>query len=178
MALTLLIGGVRSGKSLLAAELVSCHEVPVTVIVTAEARDEEMETRIERHRAARPAAWTTIEEPVDVEGALRGVPAGSAVLLDCLTLWTSNLIEQELSDEQIEEWARAAAEVAARRDGAVVAVTNEVGSGVVPATPLGRRYADVLGRVNTIWAEVAERSVLVVAGKVLPLVGVEVLFDG
>lgn len=171
MPIVLLIGGARSGKSRLATRLVSRQELPVVVIATAEARDEEMAARIERHRAERPAAWMTIEEPLDLEDALRGVPDGSAVLLDCLTLWVSNLIEHELSDEQIELRAASAAEVAAGRLGAVVAVTNEVGSGVIPTTPLGRRYTDALGRVNTIWAEAAERTLFVVAGKVLPLQG-------
>ena len=169
MALTLLIGGARSGKSRLGAELVSRQEAPVVVIATAEPRDEEMASRIERHRSQRPATWTTVEEAIDLERRLRETPDGSAVLVDCLTLWTSNLIEQELTDDEIEGRASVAAEAAARHTGAVVAVTNEVGSGVVPSTPIGRRYADLLGRVNTVWAEAAERTLLVVAGKVLPL---------
>jgi adenosyl cobinamide kinase/adenosyl cobinamide phosphate guanylyltransferase len=136
-----------------------------------------MAARIERHRAERPTAWTTIEEPVDLERALSDVPSGSAVLLDCLTLWVSNLLEQELTDEQIEARARSAAKTAAQRHGSVVAVTNEVGSGVIPSTAIGRRYTDVLGRVNAIWAEAAQRTALVVAGKVLPLRGREVLLD-
>lgn len=177
MALTLLIGGVRSGKSRLAADLVSRADAPVVVIATGEPRDDEMAARIERHRAERPGAWTTIEEPVDLERALGDVPSGSAVLLDCLTLWVSNLLEQEPADEQIEARAWSAAKAAAQRDGSVVAVTNEVGSGVIASTPIGRRYTDVLGRVNAIWAEAAQRTALVVAGKVLPLQGTGVLLD-
>lgn len=171
MPLTVFIGGARSGKSRLAAELVSRQEAPVVVIATAEARDEEMTSRIERHRAERPAAWTTVEEPIELEAALRDLPDTSAVLIDCLTLWTSNAMEHGLTDDEIGERARSTAGVAAARTGSVVVVTNEVGSGVVPPTAVGRRYTDVLGRVNMIWADAADRALLVVAGKVLRLDG-------
>lgn len=171
MTLTLLIGGARSGKSRLAAELVSGQEGPVVVIATAEARDEEMTARIERHRAERPAAWSTVEEPIDLEAALHRAADGSAILIDCLTLWASNVMEHGMTDDEIEERARSAAAAGAAHDGSVVVVTNEVGSGVIPTTPLGRRYTDVLGRVNMIWSEASDRALLVVAGKVLPLDG-------
>lgn len=166
MALVLLIGGVRSGKSRLAADMAAREGKPVVFIATGEARDEEMAKRIARHRAERPPHWTTIEEPIGLSRWLEAVTDNDVVVIDCLTLWVSNLMEREAD---VEDAARRAAEMAAKRSGLVVAITNEVGSGVVPTSALGRRYAEELGRVNTIWAENADRVWLVVAGKVLPL---------
>jgi len=169
MGLVLLLGGVRSGKSRLAVRLASARGGPVVVIATAEAGDEEMAERIRRHRAERAAEWETVEEPVDLEGALAGVPQEAGVLLDCLTLWVSNLIQRGLSDADIEDRARKVAELAASRRAGTVAVSNEVGAGIVPVNALARRYADILGRVNVIWAEAAESAVLVVAGRAVGL---------
>jgi adenosylcobyric acid synthase len=169
MPLTLLLGGAGAGKSRLAVRLAETWGGPVVVVATAEARDEEMAERIRRHREARPPEWPTIEEPVDLEGALSSVPAEAGALVDCLTLWVSNLMERGLSDADIEDRARKAAELAASRRAETVAVTNEVGAGMVPANALARRYIDVLGRVNAIWAEAAERALLVAAGRAVRL---------
>ena len=166
MTLVVLLGGARSGKSALALELAGGRG---TFLATATAGDEEMAARIERHRGERPAAWTTVEEPVALGAALGSVAADEPVVLDCLSLWVSNLIEAGWDDAAIEREARAVARVAAARAAKTVAVSNEVGSGVVPATALGRRYRDVLGRVNAIWAAEAERALLVVAGRTLEL---------
>jgi adenosyl cobinamide kinase/adenosyl cobinamide phosphate guanylyltransferase len=128
-----------------------------------------MGVRIERHRGERPPEWSTVEAPLDLAGALVAAPEEACVLLDCLTLWTSNALEAGWSDEAV---ARAAAEVAglaAARKAPTVVVSNEVGLGVVPDTPLGRRYRDVHGRVNAIVAAAAERACLVVAGRALEL---------
>ena len=144
MALTLLLGGARSGKSALAE-------------------------RIRRHRGQRPADWRTVEEPFDLETAIANAPAGTYVLVDCLTLWVSNLVEQGLPDEQVGRRARAAADVAAGRPGPTVVVSNEVGSGIVPAEPLARRYRDLLGQVNAVWAAEAGQALLLVAGRAVPL---------
>jgi adenosyl cobinamide kinase/adenosyl cobinamide phosphate guanylyltransferase len=165
MALLLLVGGARSGKSSLAVRLAGEHGVPVVFVATAEARDDEMAERIELHRAERPAAWTTVEEPLRLLDALEAAPAGSCVVVDCLSLWVANLLERGDDLEQ----AAAGAAVAAKRSGPTIAVTNEVGLGVVPATPLGRAYRDVLGRVNALWAAAADESYFVVAGKALRL---------
>ena len=167
MALTLLIGGARSGKSSLAVDIGHRHHaagIPVTYIATASALDDDMAQRIERHRAERPPSWVTIEEPTDLVGALDRVDAGLAVI-DCLTLWTSNLMWREFSDESIQRLAIDTAAVAAARDEPTVVITNEVGLGIHPDTDLGRRYRDVLGRVNQIWAAVADTSLLLVAGR-------------
>jgi adenosyl cobinamide kinase/adenosyl cobinamide phosphate guanylyltransferase len=177
MSLALLIGGARSGKSRLATDFAARSGRPVVVIATGEPRDEEMAARIARHRAERPSEWETLEEPVHLEKALERAPMGAYAIVDCLTLWVSNLIEQGMTDDEVLARARDASGVAARRSGPVVAVTNDVGAGVVPTHPLGRRFRDVLGAVNTIWADAAVRSLYVVAGKLLPLQGADALLD-
>jgi adenosylcobinamide kinase / adenosylcobinamide-phosphate guanylyltransferase len=177
MSLLLLVGGARSGKSRLAAEIASQRTGPVAVIATGEARDDEMAERIRIHRARRPQSWTTIEEPVDLEAALRAVPDEALAVVDCLTLWVSNLIEKGLRDDEIEARARGAASLAAARAGDTVVVTNEVGSGIVPTNALARRYRDLLGNVNSIWAEHSDRSALVVAGQILPLSGLSAIWE-
>ena len=167
MALTVLLGGARSGKSRWAVRLATDTRRPVTFIATGEARDDEMASRIRRHRAERPPDWTTVEEPIHLADALRGVDAGQTVILDCLTLWVSNLLDQELTDDEVRAAATEAAAITARHDGEVIVISNEVGSGIVPMTPLGRRYQDLLGEVNAIWVEGSSRAALVVAGRPL-----------
>jgi adenosyl cobinamide kinase/adenosyl cobinamide phosphate guanylyltransferase len=166
--LTLLVGGARSGKSRTAARLATASGRPVVVIATGEAGDKEMADRIRRHRSERPAGWLTVEEPLDLAKALRTADPASFVIVDCLTLWVANLLGQERTDDEIVATATAAAALAATRDGDCAVVTNEVGMGVIPANPLGRRYADLLGRVNTVWADAADRTFLMVAGRAIP----------
>jgi adenosylcobinamide kinase / adenosylcobinamide-phosphate guanylyltransferase len=168
MSLVVLIGGARSGKSRLAVRLGDTQGARVVFIATAEARDAEMADRIARHRADRPAEWTTVEEPLRLEAALEAAPDEACVIVDCLSLWVANLGERSTADEIVFQ-AAAAADVAARRPGLTIAVTNEVGLGVVPGTPLGRSYRDVLGSVNSAWAERAARTFFVVAGQVQSL---------
>ncbi len=170
MPLTLLIGGARSGKSSLAVDIGHRHHaagLDVTYIATAPALDDDMAERIERHRHERPPAWTTVEEEVDLTAALRS--AAGLVIVDCLTVWTSNLMWRDLSDDEIRRRASQAAVAAAERDQPTVAITNEVGLGVHPETELGRRYRDVLGWVNQSWAQVADPALLLVAGRAVRL---------
>ena len=169
MALTLLLGGARSGKSALAARAAGAWAGPVEVVVTAEARDAEMAARIERHRAERPAGWRTVEAPRELEAALRDADPGALVVVDCLTLWVSNLMELGLDDRRVGELARSAAALAAARPAPTVAVSNEVGAGIVPADALSRRYRDLLGQVNAVWAAAADQALLLVAGRAVPL---------
>ncbi|HEX9712478.1 MAG TPA: bifunctional adenosylcobinamide kinase/adenosylcobinamide-phosphate guanylyltransferase [Actinomycetota bacterium] len=167
--LTVLLGGARGGKSSHAVRLATATGAPVTVIATAEARDDEMRARIASHRSGRPKEWETIEEPLDLTGALAKPADGATVIVDCLTLWVSNLMEAGADDQAVEQRARAAASQAAARDGDTIVVSNEVGFGIVPADPMTRRYRDLLGRVNTIWCEHAESALLLVAGRALRL---------
>lgn len=168
MTLVLLTGGARSGKSRLAVSFGERHDGAVVFLATAEAHDEEMAKRIARHRAERPPHWTTVEEPLALEQAIAAADPAACLLVDCLSLWAANLLAS--ADAQaVERLAASAADSAAARPGRTIAVTNEVGLGVVPVSALGRAYRDVLGRVNAIWAERASAAYLVVAGRVLPL---------
>jgi adenosylcobinamide kinase / adenosylcobinamide-phosphate guanylyltransferase len=170
MPLTFLLGGARSGKSALALRLASEWAGPVVFVATAEARDdEEMSARIARHRLERPPAWTTVEEPLDLTGALAHAPEGACLVVDCLTLWAANALEAGWDDQAIERTAVEAAALAAARTALTVVASNEVGMGIVPAAPLGRAFRDVLGRVNAVFAGEAERAFLVVAGRPLEL---------
>lgn len=164
----MLLGGARSGKSALAVGWGRAHDGPVTFVATGEARDDEMAERIRRHRAARPAAWTTVEAPADPLGAVSGATDGAFVIVDCLTLWVSNLLG-EVEDDELLARADALGAVAAARRAPTVVVTNEVGSGIVPADPATRRYRDVLGGVNTAVVAHAAAAWLLVAGRALPL---------
>ncbi len=168
MSLTLLLGGARSGKSSLAVEMGHRFDGPVTYIATAPAVDDDMADRIARHRDERPAGWATIEQQLDLVGAIDSVVDG-LVIIDCLTLWTSNLMWSDVDDNEIRQRANDAADVCAKRSEHVVAISNEVGLGVHPENELGRRYRDVLGWVNQAFAAVADPALLLVAGKALVL---------
>jgi adenosyl cobinamide kinase/adenosyl cobinamide phosphate guanylyltransferase len=167
MGLTLLLGGARSGKSSLAVATARRHDA-VTYIATAPPLDTDMVARIARHREERPAQWTTIEEELDLAGALARA-GGSFVIIDCLTLWTSNLLWHGADDDEVFTRAGATSELAARRAAPTIAISNEVGLGVHPETEAGRRYRDVLGRVNQMWAAAADTALLLVAGQAIPL---------
>ena len=168
MTLTFVTGGARSGKSSYAVSLAEAAGTRVALIATAEARDDEMHERIAAHRAERPATWRTVEEPIALAAALRGLAADEFAIVDCLSLWVSNLLEGFAAAE-IETLAAEAAGLAASHAGGCVAVSNEVGMGIVPANALARAYRDVLGRVNAIWAEGADDALLAISGRVLRL---------
>ncbi len=158
---TLVLGGARSGKSAFAESLLGGG----LYVATAEARDHEMAERIRRHRKRRGAAWETVEAPLDLTGALRGgVTADTPALVDCLTLWLSNLME---AGRDPESEARDLAAALAGLPAPVVLVANEVGWGVVPDNALARAFADHAGRLNQTIAAAAQRVHLVTAG--LPL---------
>lgn len=165
----LLLGGARSGKSALAVRLAQSWAGPVVFVATAQARDADMAGRIEQHRRDRPAGWTTVEEPVELATVLMDAPADAFLVVDCLSLWVSNLMEAGWEGERIEDAARAAVDILSARESPSVVVSNEVGLGVVPATELGRSYRDVLGRVNAVFAEAADSALLIVAGRALEL---------
>jgi adenosyl cobinamide kinase/adenosyl cobinamide phosphate guanylyltransferase len=161
----LVTGGARSGKSRFALDRAAALGPPRIFLATGEAGDEEMASRITRHRADRPKGWRTVEEPRRLAPALRRC-AGGVVLVDCLTLWLANRMGDEPGFDPappIEELLRA---LRARR-AAVVAVTNEVGFGIVPQTPLGRAFRDAAGFMNQRVAEAADEAYLLVAGQAL-----------
>ena len=170
MSLVVLVGGARSGKSRAAVDLARANPADVVFVATAEALDDEMAARIAAHRDERPEGWTTVESPFELERAIAAADGAATCVVDCLSLWVSNLLLRGDGPDAIEAAARACARFAAVRPGLTVAVTNEVGLGVVPATPLGREYRDLLGTVNRIWVEASERAAFVVAGRLLPLV--------
>ncbi|MFC4638216.1 bifunctional adenosylcobinamide kinase/adenosylcobinamide-phosphate guanylyltransferase [Deinococcus hohokamensis] len=163
-------GGARSGKSAYAERRAAGSGTAVTYLATAQAFDEEMTARIGRHRAGRPAGWHTVEAPLDVTDALAAAP-GPTVLLDCLSLWVSNLMLAEFSDEAILARADRLLAAASARPGLTVLVTNEVGFGIVPDNALARRYRDVLGWVNQRATAASHEAYLIVSGLPLTLKG-------
>jgi len=168
--LTVLLGGARSGKSALALQLAAGGAAPVIFFATGQASDDEMAGRIALHRSQRPASWSTVEEPVELEKALRDIAEATTVVVDCITLWVANLLEAGYENEAAVAAASAVAALCAGRPGTVIVVSNEVGSGIVPTDHvLSRRYRDLLGRVNMVFAERAGNAFLVVAGRLLPL---------
>jgi adenosylcobinamide kinase/adenosylcobinamide-phosphate guanylyltransferase len=169
MALTVLLGGAQSGKSRLAVDLAARSGAPVTFIATGEPGDEEMAVRIAAHRAARPAEWETVEEPYALMSAIAAAASSHTVVVDCLTLWTANALARDGDAESVLAAATEAAAAAARRDALTIAVSNEVGLGIVPLEPLSRAYRDLLGSVNRSWVEASADASFVVAGRVLRL---------
>jgi adenosylcobinamide kinase/adenosylcobinamide-phosphate guanylyltransferase len=163
--LTLVLGGASSGKSAHGEALVTATGRPRVYIATAEAWDAEMEARIAAHRAARGPAWRTIEAPRDLPAALATVTRDEAVLIDCATLWLTNLI---LADADLPAAETALLSALATCPAPVVIVSNEVGQGIVPDTALGRRFRTAQGGLNQRLAARAARVVAVMAG--LPLV--------
>lgn len=177
MGLVLLIGGARSGKSALAVRIAAAQPAPTTLIATGEPGDDEMAARIEQHRRERPAEWTTIEEPLELADAIVNVLDRDCLIIDCLTLWTANMLAVRGADATHADAVLVAAAAGARA-GLTIAITNEVGLGIVPDHVLGREYRDLLGRVNTCWAAVAERAYLLVAGRALALSGADAVIEG
>jgi len=154
---------VRSGKSRHAEQLVTSLPAPWVYIATAQALDDEMRTRIAEHRSRRGPGWQTIEEPVDLAGALIGA-AERPVLVDCLTLWLTNLI---LGGHDVSVTTEALESALQRRTAQTVLVSNEVGLGIVPDSTLGRAFRDEAGRLHQRIAARADRVLFMVAG--LPL---------
>ena len=166
---TLLVGGARSGKSTGAERLASRSGAHVVLVATATAGDSEMATRIDAHRRARPSTWSTIEEPVHVLDRIAGVDPAAFIVLDCLTLWVSNLWEAGTSDRHVLTLGAELADALSGRPGDGAVVSNDVGGGIVPANVLARRYRDLMGSVNTVFADRSERSLLMVAGRAVAL---------
>ncbi|HTD29656.1 MAG TPA: bifunctional adenosylcobinamide kinase/adenosylcobinamide-phosphate guanylyltransferase [Xanthomonadaceae bacterium] len=162
--IVLVVGGVRSGKSRYAQEL-AMRGQRVAFLATAEARDDDMRQRIARHREERPGSWTTFEAPVDLEQAVTECGRQyDTLLIDCLTLWVSNLMERERDHERVLARAERLAQALRETPCSVILVSNEVGSGIVPESELGRSYRDLLGFTNQRVAAAADEVILLVAG--------------
>jgi adenosylcobinamide kinase/adenosylcobinamide-phosphate guanylyltransferase len=170
----LILGGVRSGKSRYAAELARAQPYPVTLIATARILDEEMAARIEAHRLCRPPDWIVVEEPIQLAAALiANASPTRMVIVDCLTLWLTNL----LCGEDPQALARESAElleVFPTLSGPCVLVTNEVGFGITPINALARRFADEAGTLHQKLAALCDRVVLMAAGLPLTVKGIHV----
>lgn len=167
---TLLLGGARSGKSRRALLLAGHYERRI-MIATAEAGDEEMEARIALHRAERDASWRTFDEPLDLAGAVgeagRAVdsaPSETVIVVDCLTLWLSNLMHAGLD---VDDETRRLLQSVQQCEADIIFISNELGLGLVPETKLGRDFRDAQGRLNQRFADAADVVEFVAAG--LPL---------
>ncbi|MDR1545776.1 MAG: bifunctional adenosylcobinamide kinase/adenosylcobinamide-phosphate guanylyltransferase [Deltaproteobacteria bacterium] len=165
--LTLYLGGAKSGKTRAALAAVEALSPPWLYLATAEALDEEMARRIESHRAERGPRWRTVEEPLDPAGALAAAPDGPPVLMDCLTLWLSNLVGRRGGTLELgpylEDVDRLVA-AAGRRGGPLFVVSNELGGGLTPMEPLGRFFRDLSGLAHQRLAAAAAAVWLVTAG--------------
>ncbi len=161
----LVLGGARSGKSAYAQRRAAASGLPVTVIVTGTAGDDEMAERIAHHRAARPADWRVVEAPRALAAALRAeAAAGRCLIVDCLTLWLMNVIDADFAAER-----QALLEALPDLPGEVLFVANEIGLGIVPLGEETRRFRDEAGRLNQDLAVACERATFVAAGLPLPL---------
>ncbi|QXH57936.1 bifunctional adenosylcobinamide kinase/adenosylcobinamide-phosphate guanylyltransferase [Pseudomonas maumuensis] len=168
---SLILGGARSGKSRLAEQLAEASGLPVTYIATSQPLDGEMNDRVRLHRERRPAHWGLVEEPVALATVLHAEAGeGRCLLVDCLTLWLTNLLM--LEDEQRLALERdALLDGLAQLPGTIILVSNETGLGVVPMGELTRRYVDLAGTLHQAVAERCQRVVLTVAGLPLMLKG-------
>lgn len=171
--LILIIGGARSGKSALAERLAGKSD-RVLFVATAQALDDDMERRIAAHRSTRPASWDTLEEPIDLASSMRAEIKGhDVVLLDCLTLWVSNMLLKDEGSPDAERTILTSAkdmlDLYHEGDATWIVVTNEVGLGVVPPSTLGSAYRDALGRVNQLVAALADKVYLMSAGLALEM---------
>lgn len=173
--ITLILGGARSGKSAHAEKLAAQSDLQVTYIATAQARDTEMAERIRLHRVRRPSGWLTVEEPLALGAALRAhMHADRCIVIDCLTLWLTNLILADSPDAGDVAWVETGPRLAAERadfldalrtiSGEVIAIGNEVGTGIVPLGALNRFFVDQAGLLNQAVAALAGRVIWMVAG--------------
>ncbi|AWM88254.1 bifunctional adenosylcobinamide kinase/adenosylcobinamide-phosphate guanylyltransferase [Microvirga sp. 17 mud 1-3] len=158
----LVLGGARSGKSRTAQAIAEKTAGERLFVATAQPFDDEMRERIRRHRDERRDGWRTCEAPLELAQAIReGTGPGRVVLVDCLTLWLSNVL---LAGRDVEDETERLAGAVRDAGGPVVLVSNEVGQGIVPETPLGRRFRDAQGRLNQRMAETCDAVILVAAG--------------
>ena len=167
----LILGGVRSGKSRLAEQHAQASGLPVTYLATATAQDDEMRARVAHHQAQRPGHWQLVEEPLALASAMqRHAAEHHCVLVDCLTLWLTNLLCMQ-DEARLQQEVAALLEVLPGLPGQIILVSNETGMGIVPLGELTRRYCDEAGRLHQAVAQYCERVILTVAGLPLNLKG-------
>lgn len=177
--ITLILGGARSGKSSHALKLAEESKKPVTFIATAQAYDDEMTTRIQKHKTERPAYWETLELPLNITPSVSQIKS-DVVILDCVTLWVTNLLMQFVKDDfadealfmkttQTETEALLTAIQTSKQEWLII--SNEVGLGLVPPYQMGRVYRDGLGWANQRLAQAADKVILMVAGIPMPVKG-------
>lgn len=159
--LTFVLGGARSGKSSCAERLVEAHPAPWCYIATAQAVDDEMRERIAYHRSRRDGRWTTLDAPLGLADAITAAPEGQPLLLDCLTIWLTNVM---LAGRDVERECLHLVATLRRPRGPWFVVANEVGLGIVPDNALARRFRDAAGRLNQMVAAEADEVLFVVAG--------------
>jgi adenosylcobinamide kinase/adenosylcobinamide-phosphate guanylyltransferase len=166
MSTTIFItGGARSGKSRLAERLAEGFGEPLCYIATGEARDGEMAERIDRHRQRRGSAWQTVEEPLQLVEAIRAADSGCrAILVDCITLWITNLLFHHDAVEPVLAEVRTLAELLPTLQTPLIMVSNEVGMGIVPENALARSFRDLAGHTNQILAEAADEAFVTISG--------------
>jgi len=169
--ITLIIGGCRSGKSRYALSAAnSVFGRNKIFLATSVPRDREMDKRVRDHQAQRGSDWKTVEEPVNIhEKLLAHTEKADVILVDCLTLWLSNMMAAEMTDLEIENHVQQTAGAFSRVQCPVFLVSNEVGYGIVPENALARKFRDLAGHVNQVMAEAADRVVLTVAGQALQI---------
>jgi adenosylcobinamide kinase / adenosylcobinamide-phosphate guanylyltransferase len=180
---TLLLGGARSGKSDLAVQLAVAWGGPVTFVATcsldadgAGGVDANLAARVGRHRADRPGTWRTVEESVTVHEVVSAAPVDHLVLLDCVTLWVARMVMDAVGEDAAAERADELVAAFQTRQAPVLLVSNEVGLGVHPSSALGSAFRDALGRVNRRLGIAADRSVVLIAGRVVDLTAPSAVF--
>ena len=167
-------GGCRSGKSRYALDYANRHFSRKIYLATCEALDEEMAQRIERHKKTRGPEWQTVEEPIEIADRIRQYQdRAEVILLDCITLWLSNLLMKWDLDSKIMDEAQRMIDVIGQTQTSLIIVSNEVGMGIVPADPLSRRFRDLSGMISQNIAEVADSVVFMVSGIPMFLKGAE-----
>lgn len=167
--LTLLLGGVRSGKSDLAVSLGRAFHGEVVFAATAEAGDDDMTDRIERHKSDRPEHWQLVEAPLLDASTIDTIDPEAMLIIDCITLLVTNLMLADRSNDQVGQHASILSHVLVSRRSPTIVISNEVGLGVHPETEMGRRFTGLLGRYNQRMASRAETTLFVAAGRAMPL---------
>lgn len=163
--LTFILGGARSGKSNYAVSVAKSAGKKIIFIATCISRDSEMKNRIKLHKRSRPSAWKVIEEGINIDSVLKRIKTGcDAILIDCIGLFISNLMAAKTNDRTIERKVRQVIKQIKKLTISVIVVSNEVGMGIVPDNPAARRFRDLLGRANQIFAQNADKVIMMHAG--------------